>query len=189
MVRCSPLPPQPAQLRVLLEKVASNIKYTPISFAFPYEFTRALPEGLTVGEVNGSFVNGRLTSGELDLNVAGVTGTRSPGDVENAITIDAWSDTSSHSFCPPQTGAYFDTINGVKWQIQSVKGSKPDYESSATACSGTPVDAKGGSAGLGFDDYSAAGFQVGYTDEKALLPLIKFLPANPADWTTSPLTN
>jgi hypothetical protein len=189
MVKCSPMPRQSAQLHALLEKVASNIKFTPIPFTFPYEFTKALPQGLTVGDVNGSFVNGRLTAGELDLNVAGVTGKQSSGDVENMIMVQAWSDPSSHSYCPAMAGAYFDTINGVKWQIQSVKGSKPDYESSATACSGAPVSAKNGSAGLGFDDYSATSFQIGFADEKALLPILKFLPANPADWTTSPIPN
>jgi hypothetical protein len=82
--------------------------------------------------------------------------------------------------------SYFASYNGVKWQIGNSGTTKPDDESWATACT-APVDAHGGSAGMGFDTYSAKYSQIGQAAMKAIVPIIKFLPANPADWTTSPL--
>jgi hypothetical protein len=83
-------------------------------------------------------------------------------------------------------GSYFATYNGVKWQIGNSGTTKPDDESWATACT-APVDAQGGSAGMGFYTYSAKNSQIGQAAMKAIVPIIKFFPANPADWTTSPL--
>lgn len=74
----------------------------------------------------------------------------------------------------------------MKWQIGNSGTTKPDDESWATACT-APVDAHGGAAGVGFDTYSAKNNQIGQAAMKAIVPIIKFFPANPADWTTSPL--
>jgi hypothetical protein len=40
---------------------------------------------------------------------------------------------------------------------------------------------------MGFDTYSAKNSQLGQAAMKAIAAIIKFFPANPADWTTSPL--
>ena len=42
---------------------------------------------------------------------------------------------------------------------------------------------------MGFDTYSARNNQIGQAAMKAIVPIIKFLSANPAEWTTSPLAN
>ena len=186
MVTCSPLTQQAAALQAELVKVASTLSWTPTPFTFPYEFTQALPKGWTVGSVTGTFVKGRLISSELDLDSAAIPVGHPMGDEDNVIDIQAWSDPSSHSYCPAMPGSYFATYNGVKWQIGNSGTTKPDDESWATACT-APVDAHGGSAGMGFYTYSAKNSQIGQAAMKAIVPIIKFFPANPADWTTSPL--
>jgi hypothetical protein len=186
MQTCSPLARQTATLRAELVKVASNLSWTPTPFTFPYEFTKALPQGWTVGSVTGTFVRGRLISSELDLDSAAIPVAHPMGDEDNVIDILAWSDPNEHSFCPAMSDSYFATDNGVKWQIGNSGTTKPDDESWATACT-APVDAHGGSAGMGFDTYSANYNQIGQAAMKAIVPVIKFLPANPTDWTTSPL--
>ena len=40
---------------------------------------------------------------------------------------------------------------------------------------------------MGFDTCSAENSQIGQAAMKAIVPNIKFFPANPADWATSPL--
>ena len=186
MQTCSPLAQRTATLRAELVKVASNLSWTPTPFTFPYEFTKALPQGWTVGSVTGTFVKGRLISSELDLDSAAIPVAHPMGDEDNVIDIQAWSDPSEHSFCPAMPDSYFASYNGVKWQIGNSGTTKPDDESWATACT-APVDAHGGSAGMGFDTYSAKNSQIGQAAMKAVVPIIKFFPANPADWTTSPL--
>ena len=175
-----------AALHAELVKVASTLSWTPTPFTFPYEFTKALPKGWTVGSVTGTFVKGRLTSSELDLDSAAIPVAHPMGDEDNVIDIQAWSDPSSHSYCPAMSGSYFATYNGVKWQIGNSGTTKPDDESWATACT-APVDADGGSAGMGFYTYSAKNSEIGQAAMKAIVPIIKFFPANQADWTTSPL--
>ena len=186
MVTCSALAQQPATLQAELVKVASTLSWTPTPFTFPYEFTQALPNGWTVGSVTGTFVKGRLISSELDLDSAAIPVAHPMGDEDNVIDIQAWSDPSSHSYCPAMSGSYFATYNGVKWQIGNSGTTKPDDESWATACT-APVDADGGSAGMGFYTYSAKNSQIGQAAMKAIVPIIKFFPANSADWTTTPL--
>jgi hypothetical protein len=186
MQTCSPLTQQTATLRAELVKVASSLSWTPTPFTFPYKFTKALPQGWTVGSVTGTFVKGRLISSELDLDSAAIQVAHPMGNEDNVIDIQAWSDPNEHSFCPAMPDSYFATDNGVKWQIGNSGTTKPDDESWATACT-APVDAHGGSAGMGFDTYSAKYSQIGQAAMKAIVPTIKFLPANPTDWTTSPL--
>jgi hypothetical protein len=186
MQTCSPLGQKTATLQAELVKVASNLSWTATPFTFPYEFTQALPNGWTVGNVTGTFVKGRLIASDLELYSAAIADTHSLGDADNVLDIQAWSDPNEHSFCPAMTGSYFATYNGVKWQIGNSGTTKPDDESWATACT-APVDAHGGSAGVGFDTYSAKNNQIGLAAMKAIVPIIKFFPANPAGWTTSPL--
>ena len=188
MVTCPPLAQQTATLQAELVKVASNLSWTPTPFTFPYEFTQALPQGWTVGSVTGTFVKGRLISSELDLDSAAVPVAHPMGDEDNVMEIQAWSDPTEHSFCPAMPDSFFASYNGVKWQIGNSGTTKPDYESWATACT-APVDAHGGSAGMGFYTYSAKSNLIGQAAMKAIVPIIKFFPANPADWTTSPLAN
>ncbi len=186
MQTCSPLAQQAAMLQAELVKVASSLSWTPTPFTFPYGFTQALPKGWTVGSVTGTFVKGRLISSELDLDSAAIPVAHPMGNEDDVIDIQAWSDPSEHSFCPAMPGSYFATYNGVKWQIGNSGTAKPDDESWATACT-APVDAHGGAAGMGFDTYSARNSQIGQAAMKAIAAIIKFFPANPADWTTSPL--
>ena len=186
MRTCSPLAQQPATLQAELVKVASNLSWTPTPFTFPYEFTKALPKGWTVGNVTGTFVKGRLIASDLELYSAAISGPHSLGDADDVLDIQAWSDPSEHSFCPAVPDSYFATYNGVKWQIGNSGTTKPDDESWATACT-APVDAHGGAAGVGFDTYSAKNNQIGQAAMKAVVPIIKFFSANPADWPTSPL--
>jgi hypothetical protein len=61
----------------------------------------------------------------------------------------------------------------------------PTWTSSATPCP-DPLG-KHGQSGVDVTTDSAADNQVGEAGLLAILPIIKFLPANPADWTTSPL--
>jgi hypothetical protein len=186
MQTCSPLAQQTATLQAELVKVASTLSWTPTLFTFPYEFTKALPTGWTVGNVTGTFVKGRLIASDLELYSAAISGPHSLGDADDVLDIQAWSDPSEHSYCPAMPDSYFATYNGVKWQIGNSGTSKPDDESWATACT-APVDAQGGAAGVGFDTYSARNNQIGQAAMKAIVPMIKFLSANPAEWTTSPL--
>jgi hypothetical protein len=188
MQTCSPLAQQTATLQAELVKVASNLSWTPTPFTFPYEFTKALPSGWTVGNVTGTFVTGRLIASDLELYSAAISGAHSLGDADNVLDIQAWSDPSEHTYCPAMPDSYFATYNDVKWQIGNSGTTKPDDESWATACT-APVDAHGGGAGVGFDTYSAKNNQIGLAAMKAIVPIIKFFPANPADWTTSPLAN
>ena len=189
---CAPYAQPSAQIRALLEKVASSLTWTPQRFTFPYKFTGPLPAGWTVGDVSGNFVNGRLTAGEMHLvppGATGATGARSSDNTLGTLDIQAYADSNAHSYCPAMSEANFTTYNGVKWQVGSDKGSHPDYLSWATACSGTPVDSRGGSVGLGFDSMTAHENQVGMAGIKAILPLMKFFAANPAGWTTHPLAS
>lgn len=179
---CTPYAPQPAQLRALLEKVAGHLTWAPTPFTFPYELTRALPKGWTVGNVTGNFVNGRLTAGDMYLDPVTSAGQL---DTDDALDIQAYASSATHMNCLSMAGAYFAAYNGVKWQIQTYdKGDN----SGATACSGTPVDAHGGSVSVGFDVNKVHGDPLGVAGVKVILPLLKFLPANPADWTASPLS-
>jgi hypothetical protein len=134
MVTCSHLAQQAATLQAELVKVAGTLSWTPEPFTFPYEFTKALPKGWTVGSVTGTFVKGRLTSSELDLDSAAIPVAHPRGDEYDVIDIQAWSDPSAHSYCPAVPGSYFATYNGVKWQIGNSGTTKPDLESWATAC-------------------------------------------------------
>ena len=74
---CAPYT-QLAQFRAALEKVASNLTWTPQPFAFPFRFTHTLPSGWTVSEVTGEFVNGRLTSVQTNLVPKGAPNTKDP---------------------------------------------------------------------------------------------------------------
>jgi hypothetical protein len=176
---CAPYAPQSAPLRALLEKVASNLTWTPQPFTFPYEFTHPLPAGWTVGNVTGNFVNGRLIAGDMYLDPP-----TSPGaqlNTDGALDIQSYNSSTTHTYCAglvPTTR--FATYNGVKWGIGA------DH-TSAMACSGTPVDEHGGAVSVGFDPNTVHGSPLGAAGVRAVLPLLKFLGPNPGDWTTSPL--
>jgi hypothetical protein len=176
---CGPYARQSAQLRALLEKVASNLTWTQQPFTFPYKFTHSLPTGWTVGDVTGNFVNGRLIAGDMFLDP--VTSSGAQLNTDNALDIQAYSSGSTHTYCAglgPTTT--FETYNGVKWGIGSAN-------SWAMACSGTPLDEHGGAVSVGFDSNTVHGNPLGVAGVKAVLRLLEFFGPSPADWTTSPL--
>ncbi|MGH3295984.1 MAG: hypothetical protein ACRDP7_29715 [Trebonia sp.] len=169
-----------AQLRALLEKVASNLTWTPQSFTFPYRFTHALPAGWTVSEVTGEFVNGRLTSVQTNLVPKGALNTKDPLNIE-AFSSGNTADCAGFDF----SGTTFATYNGVTWAIQA------DH-SAATACAGARMSKKDtGSVGMGFEQDTVAYLPtpLGPSGVKVMLPLFKFLGTDPANWTTNPLAN
>jgi hypothetical protein len=178
---CAAYAPQPAQLRALLEHVASKLTWTPTRFTFPYEFTRALPKGWTVGSVTGNFVNGRLTAGDMFLDPVTAAGQL---NTDNALSIQAYAASGIQTYCPSTPGAYFATYNGVQWQIQADNNGNNSW---ATACSGTQVNAHDGTVSVGFDASTVHGNPLGAAGVKVILPLLKLLGPKPADWTTSPL--
>jgi len=171
---------QSATFRALLEKVASNLTWTPRSFTFPYRLTHALPADWTVSEVTGEFVNGRLTSVQTNLVPRDAPNTKDPLDIQAfssgntaGCTGFAFSDTT------------FETYNGVTWAIQA------DH-SAATACAGARMSKKStGSVGIGFEQDTVAYLPtpLGPSGVKVLLPYFKFLGTNPANWTTSPFAS
>jgi hypothetical protein len=176
---CTPYTPS-AQFRVLLEKVASNLTWTPQSFTFPYRFTHALPAGWTVSEVTGEFVNGRLTSVQTNLVPKNAPNTKDPLDIQ-AFSSGNTADCAGFAF----SGTTFATYNGVTWAIQA------DH-SAATACAGARMTKKNtGSVGMGFEQDTVAYLPtpLGPSGVKVLLPLFKFLGTNPANWTTNPFAN
>jgi hypothetical protein len=169
-----------AQFRALLEKVASNLTWTPQSFTFPYRFTHALPAGWTVSEVTGEFVNGRLTSVQTNLVPKDAPNTKDPLDIQ-AFSSGNTADCANFAF----SGTTFATYNGVTWAIQA------DH-SAATACAGARMTKKNtGSVGMGFEQDTVAYLPtpLGPSGVKVLLPLFKFLGTNPANWTTNPFAN
>jgi hypothetical protein len=176
---CTPYTPS-AQFRALLERVASNLTWTPQSFTFPYRFTHALPAGWTVSEVTGEFVNGRLTSVQTNLVPKKAPNTKDPLDIQ-AFSSGNTADCANFAF----SGTTFATYNGVTWAIQA------DH-AAATACAGTRMTKKNtGSVGMGFEQDTVAYLPtpLGPSGVKVLLPLFKFLGANPANWTTNPFAN
>ncbi len=180
---------QAAPLQAELVKVASNLSWTPTPFKFPYKFTRALPPGWTPGSVTGAFVKGVLTSSQLDLYSVVLNVAHPLGDDDETLDISGSVDPSEQTFCQNMPG-YDATYNGVKWVIDMGAkgigaGYVPTWTSSATPCP-DPLG-KHGSSGVGITTDSAADNQVGEAGLVAILPIIKFLPANPAAWTTSPL--
>jgi hypothetical protein len=180
---------QSATLQAELVKVASNLSWTPTPFKFAYKFTQALPQGWTPGSVTGAFVNGVLTSGQLDLYSVVLNVAHRLGDDDETLDISGSVDPNQQTFCQNMPG-YDATYNGVKWVIDmGAKGIGAGYittwTSSATPCP-DPLG-KHGSSGVGITTDSAADNQVGEAGLVAILPIIKFLPANPAGWTTSPL--
>ena len=172
--------PQPAQFRAQLEKVASNLTWTPRSFAFPYEFTRALPSGWTVGQVTGEFVNGRLTSVQTNLVPKDAPNTKDPLNIQ-AFSSGSTADCAGFAF----SGTTFATYNGVTWAIQA------DH-SGAIACAGARMTKQNtGSVGIGFEQDTIAYLPtpLGSSGVKVILPAFRFLGMNPADWTTNPVPN
>ena len=189
METCSPLTQQTATLQAELAKVAGNLSWTPTPFKFAYKFTQALPQGWTPGSVTGAFVNGVLTASQLDLYSAVLNVAHPLGDDDETLDISGSVDPNEQTSCQNMPG-YDATYNGVKWVIET--GAKgigagyiPTWTSSATPCP-DPLG-KHGSSGVGITTDSAADNQVGEAGLMAILPIIKFLPANPAGWTTSPL--
>ena len=154
MVTCSPLAQQTATLRAELVKVASNLSWTPTPFTFPYEFTKALPQGWTVGSVTGTFVKGRLISSELDLDSAAIPVAHPMGDEDNVIDILAWSDPSEHSFCPSHARFLLRHV-----QRREVADRELRYHQTGRRILGDSLHGPGGCArrlgGVGFDTYSA----------------------------------
>jgi hypothetical protein len=180
---------QAAALQAELVKVASNLSWTPTPFKFAYKFTQALPQGWTPGSVTGAFVKGVLTSSQLDLYSVVLNVAHPLGDDDETLDISSSADPNVQTFCQNMPG-YDATYNGVKWVIDmGAKGIGagyiPTWSSSATPCP-DPLG-KHGSSGVGITTDSAADNQVGESGLAAILPIIKFLPANPAAWTTSPL--
>jgi hypothetical protein len=180
---------QTATLQAELVKVASNLSWTPTPFKFAYKFTQALPPGWTPGSVTGAFVKGVLTSSQLDLYSAVLNVAHPLGDDDETLDISGSVDPNEQTFCQ-NTPGYDAAYNGVKYVIEmGAKGIGagyiPTWTSSATPCP-DPLG-KHGQSGVGITTDSAADNQVGEAGLVAILPIIKFLPANPADWTTSPL--
>ena len=172
-----------------LVKVASNLSWTPTPFKFAYKFTQALPQGWTPGSVTGGFVGGVLTASKLDLYSVVLNVAHPLGDDEETLIISGSVDPSEQTFCQNMPG-YDATYNGAKWVIEMGAkgiggGHIPTWTSSATPCP-DPLG-KHGSSGVSITTDSAADNQVGEAGLAAILPVIKFLPANPAYWTTSPL--
>jgi hypothetical protein len=169
-----------AQVRALLEKVASNLTWAPQSFTFPYRFSPALPAGWTVSEVTGEFVNGRLTSVETNLVPRDAPNTKDPLNIQ-AFSSGNTADCAGFAF----SGTTFATYNGVTWAIQA------DH-SAVIACAGARMSKKStGTVGMGFEQDTVAYLPtpLGPSGVKVLLPLFKFLGTNPANWTTSPFAN
>jgi hypothetical protein len=178
-VTCGPYTPS-AQFRALLEKVASNLTWTPQSFTFPYRFTHALPSGWTVSEVTGEFVNGRLTSVQTNLVPKDAPNTKDPLDIQ-AFSSGSTADCAGFDF----SGTTFATYNGVTWAIQA------DH-SGAVACAGARMTKTNtGSVGMGFEQDTVAYLPtpLGPSGVKVMLPLFQFLGTNPANWTTNPFVN
>jgi hypothetical protein len=176
---CDPYTPS-AQFRTLLEKVASNLTWTPRSFTFPYQFTHALPNGWAVSEVTGEFVNGRLASVQTNLVPKNAPNTKDPLDIQ-AFSSGSTADCAGFAF----SGTTFATYNGVTWAIQA------DH-AAATACAGARMTKKNtGSVGMGFEQDTVAYLPtpLGPSGVKVMLPLFKFLGTNPANWTTTPFPN
>ena len=174
---CAPYT-QSAQLRAVLEKVASNLTWTPQPFAFPFRFTRALPSGWTVSEVTGEFVNGRLTSVQTNFVPKGAPNSKDPLNIQ-AFSAGNTADCAGFAF----SGTTFATYNGVTWAIQA------DH-AAATACAGARMSKKSsGSVGIGFEQDTIAYLPtpLGPSGVKVILPMFQFLGMNPANWTTSPL--
>jgi hypothetical protein len=169
-----------AEFRALLEKVASNLTWTPQSFAFPYRFMHGLPTGWTVSQVTGEFVNGRLTSVQTNLVPKDAPNTKDPLNIQ-AFSSGNTADCAGFAF----SGTTFATYNGVTWAIQA------DH-SGAIACAGTRMTRKStGTVGVGFEQDTVAYLPtpLGPSGVKVMLPLFKFLGTNPANWTTNPFAN
>jgi hypothetical protein len=167
-----------AQFRALLLKVASNLRWTPQSFVFPYRLMGALPSGWTVSKVTGEFVNGRLTSVQTSLVPHDAPNTKDPLDIQ-AFSSGNTANCAGFAF----SGTTFATYNGVTWAIQA------DH-TGAVACAGARMTKKStGSVGMAFERDTVAYIPtpLGASGVKVLLPLFKFLGPNPANWTTSPL--
>jgi hypothetical protein len=180
---------QAATRQAELVKVAGNLSWTPTPFKFAYKFTQALPQGWTPGSVTGAFVNGVLTASQLDLYSVVLNVAHPLGDDDETLDISGSVDPSEQTFCQNMPG-YGATYNGVKWVIEMGAkgigaGYVPTWTSSATPCP-DPLG-KHGSSGVSITTDSAADNRVGEAGLAAILPIIKFLPANPAGWTTSPL--
>jgi hypothetical protein len=180
---------QAATPQAELVKVASNLSWTPTPFKFAFKFTRALPQGWTPGSVTGAFVKGVLTSSQLDLYSAVLNVTHPLGDDDETLDISGSVDPNEQTFCQNMPG-HDATYRGVKWVIDmGAKGIGagyiPTWTSSATPCP-DPLG-EHGSSGVGITTDSAADNQVGEAGLAAILPVIEFLPADPANWTTSPL--
>jgi hypothetical protein len=176
---CHPYTPS-AELRAVLEKVASNLAWTPQSFTFPYRFTRALPAGWTVSEVTGEFVNGRLTSVQTNLVPKNAPNTKDPLNIQ---AFSSGNTTGCTGFAFP--GSTFATDNGVTWAIQA------DH-SAAIACAGARMSKQAtGTVGMGFEQDTVAYLPtpLGPSGVKVLLPLFQFLGTNPANWTTNPFAS
>jgi hypothetical protein len=181
---CTAYAPQSAALRAELEKIASSLTWTAQRFTFPYQFTKALPRGWTVGNVTGNFVNGRLTAGDLYLDPVTSSGRL---DTDDALDIQAYTASNTRTYCGAIPGAYFATYNGVKWQIEQYYHGD---NSSAMGCSGTPMNSsRGGSVSVGFDANTVHGDPLGTAGVKVILLLLKFFGPNPANWTTNPFVN
>jgi hypothetical protein len=180
---------QAATLQAELVKVAGNLSWTPTPFKFAYKFTQALPQGWTPGSVTGAFVNGVITASQLDLYSVVLNVAHPLGDDDETLDISGSVDPSEQTFCQNMPG-YDATYNGVKWVIEMGakgigSGYVPTWTSSATPCP-DPLG-KHGSSGVSITTDSAADNQVGEAGVKAILPIIKFLPTDPAAWTTTPL--
>ena len=174
---CAPYT-QLAQFRAALEKVASNLTWTPQPFAFPFRFTHTLPSGWTVSEVTGEFVNGRLTSVQTNLVPKGAPNTKDPLIIQ-AFSAGNTANCAGFAF----SGTTFTSYRGVTWAIQA------DH-AGATACAGARMTKKStGSVGIGFEQDTIAYLPtpLGPSGVKVILPMFQFLGMNPADWTTSPL--
>jgi hypothetical protein len=174
--------PMSAQTKAILEKVASNVRWTskPQGW-YPFKFTHPLPAGWRV-----TGTSEREGAGQIMFAAAN-------GDSVLAVGFGPQDGKNGNCIANSATTTTV-TLDGVQWSSSS-----PDTAAGSTLpyflATCAPVDGLTGNITVYPDGTSANGAtqplpgvaELGANPAKTILSWLKFLGPNPANWTSQPL--
>jgi hypothetical protein len=180
-LKCTTPPggPMSAQTKAILEKVASNVRWTwkPQGW-YPFQFTHPLPAGWRITSASEGDEGGQLRGAQIQVAAAN-------GDM--GMVLDFGPQRVPKGNCAASSTTTV-TLDGIQWS--STAGST--Y--SLTTCA--PVDGLTGGisvypegmSGNGAAKQSLPGVsELGANPAETILSWLKFLGPNPANWTSQPL--
>jgi hypothetical protein len=184
-LKCTTPPggPMSAQTKAILEKVASNVRWTwkPQGW-YPFQFTHPLPAGWHITSASERDGGGQLSGAQIQVATAN-------GDMVMTLGFGLQDEPTGN--CAASSASTV-TLDGIQWSsLSRVVTAGSTY--SLTACA--PVDGLTGGITVYPEGMSGNGAtqplpgvsELGANPAETILSWLKFLGPNPANWTSQPL--